>query len=501
MDPHAPQAGGETALPAAAAMPRAPKQLAFRRLLLAAAGFVLLWWTFGGESRVLMLPRLYSVRPTAGRAAASLIAMAALYLLLGRSRLRHRAFAVTALAASSLMILGAIESTVALGWIDFRDVFNIPLGLPWKHPKNRFDHELITLHRPGRAFSGALPGALVGQLGISTSRTYPVEVVYDERGFRNSPGREIADVALIGDSFIEGVLVNDDALVSTRLESMLGVPVLNLGHIAYGPQQELVVLRRFALPARPRVVVWALFEGNDVVPGFARYERYRRDPQAYLKAYDDFVDRSFSRNALFALTRLLARDGPTTEKARAWSAVLLTPGEGNGERTFFESPSRPLNPDEEGSMTGTLEVLREAVETCSANNIRFLLALCPTKYRVYRDRCAPDANSPVRDWTPSDIPHRLETWTKARRVEYLDLTEALSSAAAAGGLVYFLDDPHWTPAGHDAAAAAIADRLIRLGWIEPRPEAPMAGGEGRRSPGGDVAHASDGDGAGNAEDP
>lgn len=500
MKSDATHAGGETA-PSAPTTTPSRERLALRRLLFATVGVGLLWWTFGGESRVQMLPRLYSVRPAASRAAASLIAIVAMYLVLGGGRLRHRVFAMTALAGASLLVLGVIETTVALRWIDFRGVFGISHGLPWKHPKNRFDRELITLHRPGRAFAGALPGALVGQLGISTMRTYSVEVAYDDRGFRNPPGRATADVALIGDSFVEGVLVNDDALVSTRLESMLGVPVLNLGHIAYGPQQELVVLRRFALPARPRVVVWALFEGNDVVPGFARYERYRRDPQAYLKAYDDFVDRSFSRNALFALTRLLARDGPTTEKARAWSAVLLTPGEGNGERTFFESPSRPLNPDEEGSMTGTLEVLREAVETCSANNIRFLLALCPTKYRVYRDRCAPDANSPVRDWTPSDIPHRLETWTKARRVEYLDLTEALSSAAAAGGLVYFLDDPHWTPAGHDAAAAAIADRLIRLGWIEPRPEAPMAGGEGRRSPGGDVAHASDGDGAGNAEDP
>jgi hypothetical protein len=40
--------------------------------------------------------------------------------------------------------------------------------------------------------------------------------------------------------------------------------VVNLGRGAYGPQQELIVLKRYGLAYRPRVVIWQLFEGNDL---------------------------------------------------------------------------------------------------------------------------------------------------------------------------------------------------------------------------------------------
>ena len=43
-----------------------------------------------------------------------------------------------------------------------------------------------------------------------------------------------------------------------------------LGHSGYGPQQELVVLKRYGLRLHPRTVIWTLFEGND----FSDAERY-----------------------------------------------------------------------------------------------------------------------------------------------------------------------------------------------------------------------------------
>ena len=47
-------------------------------------------------------------------------------------------------------------------------------------------------------------------------------------------------------------------------EQRLDTDVVNLGQAAYGLKQELGVLRRFALPLRPRLVLWFLFGGNDL---------------------------------------------------------------------------------------------------------------------------------------------------------------------------------------------------------------------------------------------
>ncbi len=50
----------------------------------------------------------------------------------------------------------------------------------------------------------------------------------------------------------------------SRLEGLLGVPVQNYGTAGFGPQQELLVLKDYVAPHRPRTVVLAFFAGNDI---------------------------------------------------------------------------------------------------------------------------------------------------------------------------------------------------------------------------------------------
>jgi hypothetical protein len=72
---------------------------------------------------------------------------------------------------------------------------------------------------------------------------------------------------LIGDSYVQGDYVSDDQTTASLLEQRLGRPVANLGVAGYGIAQELVVLRRDALRLAPRIVIWFLFEGNDLYNG------------------------------------------------------------------------------------------------------------------------------------------------------------------------------------------------------------------------------------------
>lgn len=69
---------------------------------------------------------------------------------------------------------------------------------------------------------------------------------------------------VVGDSFPAGLFVKLEETFPKRLQGLLGsTEVLNLGVQGYGPDQELLVLRRYGKALRPDVVIWSLFPAND----------------------------------------------------------------------------------------------------------------------------------------------------------------------------------------------------------------------------------------------
>jgi hypothetical protein len=97
------------------------------------------------------------------------------------------------------------------------------------------------------------------------SRFAPVvDYQADENGFRNAPGTRRASIAFVGDSFTEAPQVEEDQTYAHLIGRRLGTQVVNLGRSGYGPTQELEVIRRYAFAYQPRLIVWQLFEGNDL---------------------------------------------------------------------------------------------------------------------------------------------------------------------------------------------------------------------------------------------
>lgn len=86
----------------------------------------------------------------------------------------------------------------------------------------------------------------------------------DSNGFRNPTEIESAEIAFIGDSFTEGGTMPLEKTFPRLVEATLDIRIVNLGRGGYGPPQELAVLWKYALPYRPKTVVWTLFEGNDI---------------------------------------------------------------------------------------------------------------------------------------------------------------------------------------------------------------------------------------------
>ncbi len=80
-----------------------------------------------------------------------------------------------------------------------------------------------------------------------------------------------ADVAVVGDSFVESDLTMTQDLFTSVLAREQQTKVANFGQLWYGPQQIAVALERYALAVKPRTIFWFHFEGNDL-SDYHRYE-------------------------------------------------------------------------------------------------------------------------------------------------------------------------------------------------------------------------------------
>ena len=359
------------------------------------------------------------------------------------------------IAVSVIFTLFLIEFPALIDVLDYRTL--IGPSHAWWAP-NIFDRELLHIHRAhahqsGRSLGGDAASAY--QIPPSDKTVYQWKVKYDQNGFRNEVDLKRADMVVIGDSFVEGLTVPTEQLTSSVLARLSGQVVANLGQSAYGPLEEMVVLKRYGLPLRPRTVVWMFFEGNDLQDVTA-YRRALRDSPSFWHA---FVARSFTRSAMNEVKYLVSPPARLSGTKR--SAVLET---GNGQKTvaYFVYPSKPLAKEDLTALDETVDTLASAYRLLTAQGSRLVLVFVPSKFRVFRPFCSFPPESQCRNWEPNDISERLEhaTASISPDIGYLDLAPRLMDAVKRGVLPYYPDDEHWSPEGHRIAAEAINEYLV-----------------------------------------
>ncbi len=438
-------------------------------LCLVTIGF--LWWQLASSFLPDKVFGYYSVRVFSGLVVLSYLLLWGCYFALSRESFSGKAVNFCLTAVTLLIIVGLLEIPSLVGLVDYRNVIAPPQSFivtnlkPWDNPANILDKQLMHIHRPGQRVVGETKGDLVNYLGIATDRTYRVDVQFDRQGFRNDHQIEKAPVIVLGDSFVEGILVKQAEVVATQLKDKLGVEVANLGQSGYGPQQELLVLQRFGLKLEPKVVLWFFFEGNDLLD-VPRYERFQRDWDEIKRNRDSFRARSFMRNLLFTLEGYTA-PGLKADNAEAQRRSCLFSGNQSGERTrlYFAFPTGPLSQEDLISVDKVQQQLLEAQKLSSSAGAQFLFIYVPTKLRVYSNNCEFPANGYGNGWQLNDLPQKMEVWSRNNGVSFLDLTPALKARAASGELVYFPDDGHWNANGHLAASDAVARYLGSNNWL------------------------------------
>ncbi len=95
----------------------------------------------------------------------------------------------------------------------------------------------------------------------------------DSNGFRNSKSLKSADIVAMGDSFTYGVGVSGRQSWPSQLQRISGQSVYNMGKGGYGSIEALMLVDK-AIPMEPSWIVFATYNGNDLVDAFrAVYDR------------------------------------------------------------------------------------------------------------------------------------------------------------------------------------------------------------------------------------
>jgi hypothetical protein len=360
--------------------------------------------------------------------------------------------------------LGLLELPAAWGLIDWEKCF-AQAADEGTTADYVFDPDTGFRRTPNLRWTGRPRSDLESGWNLPRSLRVPLTFTYDGGGYRNARERDRADVALIGDSYVEGLYVSDEQTVARRLEELLDRSVVNLGVAGYGTLQELIVLRRDALPLRPQVIVWFFFEGNDLYNDHAfenmmlALQEGHADPSAPTRS------RGWKSSLVRQADRSLRRALDPIVAARCPHSAVMASGPHQGATVLFaDYAAAPWTAWELERWRRTGQTLLEGARLTQAAGSRLLLVYVPIKFRVYEGMVRFPASSDLSRWALWPLPRLFSEFCAANAIACLDLTEPLRAAVRTGQMPYAATDTHWSPEGHALAAAQLRAALAQLGW-------------------------------------
>jgi hypothetical protein len=277
----------------------------------------------------------------------------------------------------------------------------------------------------------------------------------DENGFRNPLGITKADVVFIGDSFTEaGNVPEEDGFVQ-QFHAQTALPVVNLGRGYYGPQQELIVLRRYGFNYQPRLVIWQIFEGNDLTDA-SRFANWKANP-----GQQDSLSLRYTKNSIIG--GLLARTIPNTFSIPR----MFADRSGQQSRLYLDYSYLPDGPAREPlGMAETRKAIEEGYDLCQSHGVKLLVIFIPIKVRVMgpyvRFNDANDRNSYLpggKQDSDTDFASEVARFCSQLGCPFIDMTGGLRRRASEDNRKIYstVQDSHLDLDGHAVVAQALAD--------------------------------------------
>ncbi len=325
-------------------------------------------------------------------------------------------------------------------------------------------------------------------LGI---RLAPHTAGHDEWGFRNRELPDSAEIVTIGDSQTYGVSAPADLSWPAQLSTLIHRQVYNLALGGYGPVQYEELLRTRALRLRPQVIVVGLYYGNDLwdayaaVYGLRHWAALRREgipsftgslsvPPArdvYLASLRDWLARRSVVYRLATFTALggYARGLEFVTRDHPSDIVSMQLPTHSGYTGFTpRGRLRALNLEDSTIREGlrlTLDRLERIAEDCRAARVHLLVALIPTKERVYAPWLGRDSNLPGHETIRALLSNEYEVDRQVQKqldrfgVRYVDLAKPLRDAAALKAIYPASADGHPDREGYAVIAQAVVKAI------------------------------------------
>jgi len=279
-----------------------------------------------------------------------------------------------------------------------------------------------------------------------------VSVKQNSAGFRDiehdphSPNT--SRLVLLGDSFSWGCGVEQNDVASARLRRLVpDVEVYNLGVCGYGTDQSLLNFERWADEVQPAAVCY-LFFANDLTDNRSRGNHGRAKPFFTLADGRLRRERMLTTAELAADTDRSLGKKPSSPAALVrhplLSAVWAVDYYGSPHSVLYRQFRRanlewrrrqaPVNLDD---LTAALVL--EMKRQCDARDADFTFALIPDRGAMKYA----DGHEHYR---------AIREWCSANGINVLDLTPKLQASRTNP----YLFEGHWTAAGHEIAAEALA---------------------------------------------
>jgi hypothetical protein len=363
--------------------------------------------------------------------------------------LRHHRLALrlASILISSLLTLFVLDLVYAFG---FQGSYRTPAATDFwfdttvNRDNNLPDDELGFVRKPGAFWQGRL--APEGR--FLSYRT-------DENGFRNASRLTQAEIVFIGDSFTEGASVPEEDTFVQQLGKEMKQSVVNLGRGQYGPQQELIILRRYGLGYHPRVVVWQLFEGNDLSDA-SRFAVWRKNPVQT----ESLAQRYFWHSLITHwLDRTLPEDPVTPRK--------LQDTNGTTGSVYLDYSYLPDGPAREPlGFAETKSVIEAGYRWCESRGVKLVVVFVPIKVRVLSPYLVFNGQQDKERYLPGgvtesegDFAHQIAKFCRPIDCPFIDVTGARRAAEKDHFIYMSGEDSHLDVGGHRVVAETLRSWL------------------------------------------
>ena len=369
---------------------------------------------------------------------------------------------IVILLISLVLSLSVAELTVRLLYPELSDAHFNPyynVDPRWNMP----DEELGFIRRPFIKWQG---------WAYNDPAAHFVHFNTDENGFRNPPYQASAEIIFIGDSFTEAGNVPEEYSFVRLVAEQLNTTTLNLGRIGYGPPHYLKVMQRYAANYSPRIIVWVIFEGNDLLDAENFYHRRLLTPVELKQQRDSGVLGVLNQSFVF---RLIKQIGKNFESKIAWQ-LQGNFATTNGKTELIDFHYKYHQSSSVTQLTQgwheTQSSIQQAQLWAEQESIELMFVFVPIKIRVmgpYTDFSQADTKV-LSDFVPgqkkwqqkSEFARALESLCQNLGCRFFDITKLLQQSAAKGELVYSARyDTHLDTAGHKLLARFLIAAITR----------------------------------------